>query len=45
MIFIRPRTILLAGFAALLAVQCGAWQVSVPTMPASPFADTEVIRV
>lgn len=42
MTFVRPRTILLAGFAALLAAQCGAWQVSVPSMPVSPFADTEV---
>ena len=42
MTFVRPRTILLAGFASLLAVQCGAWQVSVPSMPVSPFADTEV---
>lgn len=42
MTFVRPRTILLAGFASLLAVQCGAWQVSVPSMPVSPYADTEV---
>ena len=27
---------------ALLAAQCGVWQISVPTMPVSPFADTEV---
>ncbi|MBQ3748437.1 MAG: hypothetical protein II863_13620, partial [Kiritimatiellae bacterium] len=42
MTFVRPRTILLAGFASLLAAQCVAWQVSVPSMPVSPFADTEV---
>ena len=43
-LFVMPRTgaILLAGFASLLAAQCAARHIVVPTMPTSPFADTEI---
>ena len=41
MIFIRPETILLAGFASLAAA-ASARTILVPAQPVSEFADTEV---
>ncbi len=36
------RIVFITCFASLLVVQCAARHVVVPTMPVSPFADTEV---
>ena len=39
---VRPRLILVAVLASLLAAPCAARHVVVPTMSMSPFADTEI---